>query len=96
MGIKWEGVKVLSSSMTGNIYLGKLDKANIFATDKSEDRTQEVISAVMAHMDFDLKEGAKGTKTGSLAGTLYWIRKGFHVTIEKDDDVDKISEEVEK
>jgi hypothetical protein len=83
MGIKWADVKVLNSPLTGKIYVGKLDKSGRIATDRSEDMTQVIITAVMVHMDFNLKPGDKGTVSTSEAGALYWIPNGFKVTVTK-------------
>jgi hypothetical protein len=87
MGIKWADVKVLNSPLTGKICIGKLDKSGMIATDRSEDMTQVIITAVMIHMDFGLEKDAKGSKSESEAGTLYWIPKagGYSVTLTKDE-----------
>jgi len=55
MGIKWDDVKIGTSPITNNIYIGKVkpDKTNPnlgIWTDKSGDKTKEVIVAVIEHM----------------------------------------------
>ena len=55
MGIKWSDVKIGTSPITNNIYLGKVkpDKINPnlgIWTDKSGDKTKEVLVAVFEHM----------------------------------------------
>jgi len=55
MGIKWNDVKIGTSAITNQIYLGKikLDKKNPklgIWTDKSGDKTKEVLVAVFEHM----------------------------------------------
>lgn len=53
MGIKWHDVKIGSSILTNNIYIGKVrrDKSGMqIFTDKSGDKTKECVKAVMEHM----------------------------------------------
>lgn len=45
MGIKWEDVHIGASPLTGQIYVGKLK--NYTWTDKSGDRSTEVVAAVV-------------------------------------------------
>lgn len=76
MAIKWDNISVVTSPLSNNIYLARLDKNGVHAVDKSEDRTSEVISTVMAHMDAEVKDGNVGIAHVSKAGSLEWIRTG--------------------
>jgi len=53
MGIKWNDVRICNTAVGNKIILGKVREDNkgrgIF-TDKSEDKTEECIKAVMSHM----------------------------------------------
>jgi len=65
MGIKWSEVKVGTSMLTNQIYIGKLkrDKNNPklqYWTDKSGDKTNEVVMAVFEHMVKRMEEGHEG------------------------------------
>lgn len=66
MGIKWQDVKVGSSVLTNNIYIGKVkkDKSGFeIWTDRSGDMTDQFIGAVKEHLknrcegEEDYKEG---------------------------------------
>ena len=67
MGIKWDNIKVGVSPITNSIYIGKTKKNGDkeLWTDKSEDRTEEIIKCVMVHMlkIYD-KEGKSTYKSG--------------------------------
>lgn len=78
MGIKWEDVKISTSVFTNNIYLGKvkLDKENPQTgkwTDRSGDKTDEVIIAVFNHMIERMEQ--KGYTSYQLNGYELSIRK---------------------
>jgi ribosomal protein L31E len=73
--IKWEDIKVLNSPLTNAIYLGKLDKKGMFAIDKSKDRADEIIAAVMEHLDRKLNKGETKIVITCELGTLTWERK---------------------
>ncbi|MFS1518590.1 hypothetical protein V1503_19315 [Bacillus sp. SCS-151] len=76
MGIKWSDIKVLNSPMTNNLYIGKVGTDGRTALDKSEDRTEEIKAAIMAHMDrLCIIEKTDTIKINSDAGTLTWKRK---------------------
>jgi hypothetical protein len=74
MGIKWENVKILNSPLNNRIYLGRLDKTGMRAIDKSSDRTEEVIAAVIAHLDEELNEGKTKISYSIPKGMLTWER----------------------
>ena len=85
MGIKWNDVKIGTSHITNNIYLGKVkpDKTNPTLgiwTDKSGDKTKEVIVAVIEHMVRRMQ--AEGYTGYQLDGYELSIRKM------KDDEVE--------
>ena len=67
MAINWENIKVGVSPITNSIYIGKTKKNGDMElwTDKSEDRTEEIIKCVMVHMlkIYD-KEGKSIYKSG--------------------------------
>ena len=78
MGIKWEDVKIGTSVLTNQIYLGKvkLDKENPQIgtwTDKSGDKTNEVLVAVFEHMVKRMKQ--EGYTGYQLDGYELSIRK---------------------
>jgi len=75
MGIKWENVKVFVSPLSNNIYLGKIDKTGVFATDRSEDKSREVIGSTIIHLDNDIKKGESKIVIEYATGTLTWERK---------------------
>lgn len=53
MAIKWEDVKIGCSMLTDTIYIGKVKKSNsgnVIWTDRSGDKTDECVKAVMEHM----------------------------------------------
>lgn len=53
MGIKWQDVKVGSSVLTNNIYIGKVKKEKSgfeIWTDRSGDMTNQFIGAVKEHL----------------------------------------------
>lgn len=53
MAIKWDDVKIGCSLLTNTIYLGKVKKDKDgfeLWTDKSGDKTQDCVKAVMEHM----------------------------------------------
>lgn len=67
MAIKWENIKVGVSPITNSIYIGKTKKNgdNELWTDKSEDKTEEIIKCVMVHMlNLRDKEGKTAYKSG--------------------------------
>lgn len=73
--MKWENIRVLHSPLTNNIYLGKLNNDGS-SSDKSDDRTNEIQSAMLAHLD----EWCNRNNTNSVviscaAGTLTWEKK---------------------
>ena len=72
MGIKWENIRILTSPITNKIYLGKLDKTGMFATDKSKDMAEEMTDAVAGHLHRSLKEGDTGIVINYETGTLTW------------------------
>ena len=77
MGIKWEDVKIGTSALTNQIYLGKikLDKKypkQFIWTDKSGDKTNEVLVAVFEHMVQRMK--AEGYTSYQLDGYELSIR----------------------
>lgn len=65
MGINWSEVRVGTSALTNQIYIGKVnrDKNNPKLqrwTDKSGDKTDEVVIAMFEHMIKRMEEGHKG------------------------------------
>ena len=52
MAINWKNIKIGVSPITNSIYLGKTKKKGDMElwTEKSEDKTEEIIKCVMAHM----------------------------------------------
>ena len=79
MGIKWDNISVLHCAITNNMVLGKTDKSGRIATDKSGDRTNEIITATMHYMDNELKR-SNGDSTDKFAitceaGRLIWEPK---------------------
>jgi len=81
MGIKWDDVRILNSPITNQIYLGKgkADKKYPgvwIATDKSKDRTDEMLSATMGYMDRWANDNkCKGMEISNVMGTLTWRKK---------------------
>jgi hypothetical protein len=76
MGIKWENIRVLHSPLTNNIYIGKLNKNGLTTSDKSDDRTNEIQSALAAHLDIWCeRNNAEAVEIEFPAGTLIWKRK---------------------
>ena len=78
MGVKWDDVKIGTSVLTNQIYLGKvnLDKKNPQLgkwTDRSGDKTDEVIIAVFEHMVQRMKQ--EGYTSYQLDGYELSIRK---------------------
>ena len=78
MGIKWEDVKIGTSVLTNQICLGKIkfDKENSkigIWTDKSGDKTNEVLVAVFDHMVERMKQ--EGYTGYQLDGYELSIRK---------------------
>ena len=78
MGIKWEDVKIGTSVVTNNIYLGKVkpEKSNpnlAVWTDKSGDKTKEVLVAVFEHMIKRME--SEGYRGYTLDGYELLIRK---------------------
>ena len=78
MGIKWEDVKIGTSVITNQIYLGKVkhNKENPrigIWTDKSGDKTNEVLVAVFDHMIERMKQ--EGHTGYQLDGYELSIRK---------------------
>ena len=73
--IKWENIKVLNSALTNKIYLGKVDKTGLKTTDKSGERTDEIINAVMQYLDNELRGNEKKIIITCQAGQLTWERK---------------------
>lgn len=78
MGIKWKDVKIGTSVLTNEICLGKvkLDKENPklgIWTDKSGDKTNEVLVAVFEHMVKRMKQ--EGYTGYQLDGYELSIRK---------------------
>lgn len=50
MAIKWEDIIVSTTGITNQIILGKINKKGNMWTDKSADKTNEVLFAVTEHM----------------------------------------------
>lgn len=53
MGIKWNDVKIRCGLLTNKIYIGKAkkDKDGLYTwIDRSEDKTEDCVKAVMEHM----------------------------------------------
>lgn len=50
MAIKWGNVKIGTTLITNEIVFGKLNKKGDLWIEKSEDKTNEVIKAVIEHM----------------------------------------------
>ena len=76
MGIKWENVQICVSALGNNIYLAKCSsKTPMVMNDRSKDRTDECIRAVMTHMDSCAKEeGEDYISYSCKGGTLTWTR----------------------
>lgn len=75
MGIKWEDVRILNSPLTNNIVLGKgkTDGGLFIATDRSKDKTDEILSAVMCYMDqWATDNKCKGMQITYSKGLLTW------------------------
>lgn len=69
MAIKWDDVHVRTGALTGTIYIGKVKKdkkGNEIFTDKSGDKTDECVKAVMEHMMGEIKEN--GTMAYTIEG----------------------------
>lgn len=82
LGIKWEDVRILNSPITNQIYLGKTKQikgikvGGCIATDKSLDRTDEILASVMCYMDQWCHEHqAKGMEIKNQMGTLTWRKE---------------------
>ncbi len=61
--IKWEDIKIAPTGITNRIVLGKTKKLKNGAevwTDKSEDKTDEVVGAVADYLLAQMKEKYKG------------------------------------
>lgn len=74
MGIKWSNVKVGVSPVTNEIYIGKVEKISdeiTFWKDKSDDKTDEIVKAVMVYMlnNMDNKKG-NSLKSGKTTLTI--------------------------
>ena len=82
MGIKWEDVRILNSPISNKIYLGKgkRDTRNpglIISTDKSQDRTDEILAVVMVYMDtWSSENKSKGMEIKNVMGSLTWRKAG--------------------
>jgi len=82
MGIKWADVHIGTSPLTGNIYIGKTKKdSNLTVwTDKSKDKTNECVMAVMEHMLIKAEEENKSKFRYEIPGvvrlTLENLKKG--------------------
>lgn len=92
-GIDWSKVSVLRSAVTNRIYLGK-PKADGTAADKSDDRTDEVVAAVMGYMDDAVNDGEVGMEIRCEAGTLTWIKQGFQTRQDLMDKMENTSNEL--
>lgn len=71
MGIKWNDVKLGCSILSNIIYIGKVkrDKDGMqLWTDKSGDKTDECVKAVMEHMMTTCKEQNKNTTAYEIKG----------------------------
>jgi len=75
MGINWDKIRILSSPLTNQIYIGKTDKTGKFSTDKSNNRTQEVLAATMSYMDAEAGKYVDKFIVDCPAGRLIWERK---------------------
>jgi hypothetical protein len=80
LGIKWDNIKILISPITNKIFLGKLDKTGMFATDKSKDRTDEMIDAVAGYLNKSTKGDDTGIAIRYESGTLTWKKNKVEET----------------
>jgi hypothetical protein len=79
MGIKWADVRILNSPLTNQIVLGKviypkdMVRGGCIATDKSKDKTDEILSCVMKYMDTWADDNnCKGMEIKNERGSLTW------------------------
>lgn len=76
--IKWSNYKVVCTAIGNQIVIGKLDnKLSVpglsMLSDKSDDRTREVIAAVAQHMNSEIEEDATALNFQFEGlGTLTW------------------------
>ncbi|MFB5758911.1 DUF7446 family protein [Paenibacillus medicaginis] len=50
-GVKWNNYVVVTTLLGNQIVIGKVDKGGMSFSDKSENRTNQVITAVKQHME---------------------------------------------
>lgn len=61
MAIKWQDIIVSTAGITNQIILGKINKKGNMWTDKSADKTNEVLFAVTDHMSRRIEKGENKT-----------------------------------
>lgn len=61
MAIKWQDIRVGCTEIANQIVLGKINKKGNMWTDKSADKTNEVIYAVTDHMSRRIKKDENKT-----------------------------------
>jgi hypothetical protein len=75
--IKWENYRVATTALLNQIVIGKTDKKGQFLTDRSDDRTKEVIIAVKQHME--TKFNTDKNKDNSVTCTEYKFNNGSKI-----------------
>lgn len=77
MGIRWDRIHIGASALGNKIYLFKESPKNPnLMLDKSDDRTQECVIAVMTMLDSEMKsKGLDHVSYECNAGVLTWTKK---------------------
>ncbi len=77
--MKMDNLHVACGPINGAIYIAKanpkMSKGNLIVADDMIDRTDQVIEAVMMHMDKQIKEGDNALEIIHPNGKLIWERK---------------------